>query len=74
LFCIGCGEARLSASVSNKVYSFDLLAANERVTPCDMSHVPIENNILDIAVFCLSLMGTNYMEFLKEAYRTLKTG
>ena len=28
----GCGEARLSKSVSNLVHSFDFVAANERVT------------------------------------------
>ncbi|CAG8751373.1 14785_t:CDS:2, partial [Dentiscutata heterogama] len=34
--------------------------------------LPIPNSLFDIAIFCLSLMGTNYVDFLKEAYRTLK--
>ena len=30
------------------------------------------NGELDAAVFCLSLMGTNFMDFIREAHRTLK--
>jgi ribosomal RNA-processing protein 8 len=35
----GCGDARLAASVSNQVYSFDLVAKNDTVTACDIAHV-----------------------------------
>ena len=56
----GCGDAKLSARLSrNKVHSFDLVAVNERVTACDMKHVPLKAGTLDVAVYCLSLMGTN---------------
>ena len=70
----GCGEAKLAASLPNKVYSFDHVAINETVTACDMAHVPLEDSTLDVAVFSLSLMGLNYADYLKEAYRTLKFG
>ena len=33
---------------------------------------PLENQSLDVAVFCLSLMGTNWQEYLQETHRTLK--
>ncbi len=36
---MGCGEARLAKSVKQKVYSFDLVAINKRVTACDMANV-----------------------------------
>ena len=36
---MGCGEARLSASVPQKVHSFDLVAANDRVVACDVKNV-----------------------------------
>ena len=36
---IGCGDAKLSASVPNKVHSFDLVALNERVTEANMKRV-----------------------------------
>jgi ribosomal RNA-processing protein 8 len=70
----GCGEGKLAESVKQTVHSFDLLSPNERVTACDISHVPLKNESLDIAVYCLSLMGTNWMDYLLEANRVLKTG
>jgi superfamily II DNA or RNA helicase len=70
----GCGEAKLAEILSNKVHSFDHIAINEKVTACDIAHIPLEDEKLDIAVFSLSLMGLNYPEYLKEAYRTLKFG
>ena len=68
----GCGEARLAQSVPNTVYSFDLVASNSHVTPCDMANVPLSNSSVDMCVFCLSLMGTNISDFIKEARRVLK--
>ena len=34
--------------------------------------MPLKNESVDIAVFSISLMGTNYKEYLQEAYRVLK--
>lgn len=70
----GCGEAKIAASVGQKVFSFDLVAVNERVTACDMSNVPLNDASMDVAVFCLSLMGTNYADCIREAHRVLKQG
>ena len=70
---MGCGEARLAASVSNTTHSFDLVSTKPSVTACDIAHVPLADESVDIVVFCLSLMGTNISEFLKEAHRILKT-
>ena len=70
----GCGEARLAQSVSNKVHSFDLVACNRHVTECDIANVPLKDNSVDVGVFCLSLMGTNYPEFLMEAQRVIRPG
>ena len=36
--------------------------------------VPLSPESADVAVFCLSLMGTNLVEYLKEAHRVLKLG
>ncbi|KAF5286029.1 hypothetical protein FQA39_LY16471, partial [Lamprigera yunnana] len=68
----GCGEAKLAQSVPHKVHSFDFKAINEHVTPCNMANVPLKNNSVDVAVFCLSLMGTNLNEYILEAKRVLK--
>lgn len=34
--------------------------------------IPLDSSSVDVSVFCLSLMGTNYPSYLKEAYRVLK--
>ncbi|MFA5998948.1 MAG: helicase-related protein [Candidatus Babeliales bacterium] len=68
----GCGEALLAQKVINKIYSFDHIAINDNVIPCDISNVPLSGATLDAAVFSLSLMGTNYVDYLKEANRCLK--
>jgi ribosomal RNA-processing protein 8 len=77
----------LAASVANTVHSFDLLAVNDSVVACDIAHVrrgsldsayadthqvPLAKSTLDVAIYSLSLMGTNYLDFLLEAYRVLK--
>ena len=56
-----------------KVHSFDLVAnGNPLITPCDMANVPLDDGVVDIAVFCLALMGTNIADFIREAHRVLK--
>lgn len=37
-----------------------------------MAHVPMEDETLDVAVFSLSLMGANFTDYLREAWRLLK--
>ncbi|XP_058489880.1 ribosomal RNA-processing protein 8 [Solea solea] len=68
----GCGDCKIARSVPNKVHSFDLASTCELVTVCDMANVPLADRSVDIAVFCLSLMGTNLEDFLAEANRVLK--
>ena len=83
----GCGDAKIarhfdknrdknlndnSNNYSIKVVSFDLIALNKYVTECDISNVPLEDESMDMVVFCLSLMGTNFHEYLIEAHRVLK--
>ena len=68
----GCGENLLSKEITNKVHSFDHIAIDETVTACDISNVPLKDNVLDVVVFSLSLMGTNYRDYLIEGHRTLR--
>lgn len=70
----GCGDCRLASSIRNPVHCFDLASLDPRVTVCDMAQVPLEDECVDVAVFCLSLMGTNIRDFLEEANRVLKPG
>jgi ubiquinone/menaquinone biosynthesis C-methylase UbiE len=77
----GCGDAQLAKDLLAvkkkkenvfKVHSFDLVSPNELVTACDMADVPLEDKSVDVCVFCLSLMGTNLADFIREAHRVLK--
>ena len=70
----GCGEALLAEKLGDHctVHSFDHVAVNDSVIACDIADVPIDDGELDVAVFCLSLMGSNFTNYLKEARRTLK--
>ncbi|MBN4056311.1 DEAD/DEAH box helicase family protein, partial [Rhodothermus sp. AH-315-K08] len=70
----GCGEAQLAAALSDRhvVHSFDHVAINDAVVACDMAHTPLEDAVLDVAVFSLSLMGSNFSDYIREAHRTLK--
>lgn len=69
---MGCGDARLSKSVGQKVYSVDLVSKVPGVIESDMAKTPLESNSAHIIVYCLSLMGTNLKDFFIEANRILK--
>ncbi|KAJ1928702.1 25S rRNA (adenine645-N1)-methyltransferase [Tieghemiomyces parasiticus] len=71
---MGCGEARLAQSVPQKVHSFDLVAANKFITACNIAHTPLTDASVDVVIFCLALMGTDFLDFIREAHRLLKTG
>ncbi|XP_026445091.1 ribosomal RNA-processing protein 8-like [Papaver somniferum] len=69
----GCGDARLAKNVKNKVFSIDLVSNDPSVIACDMSNTPLASSSVDVAVFCLSLMGTNFPSYLTEAHRVLNS-
>ncbi|KAJ1349929.1 hypothetical protein KIN20_005608 [Parelaphostrongylus tenuis] len=68
------GRIKKIGSWSFQVHSYDLVAMNPLVVACDMAHLPLEASFADIVVFCLSLMGSNLLDYIKEARRVLKTG
>lgn len=71
----GCGEALLAQAVADRhqVYSFDHCALDgSNVIVCDVASVPIEDATLDVAIFCLSLMGSNFTDYIREAHRCLR--
>jgi ribosomal RNA-processing protein 8 len=76
---LGCGEATLARNLSElpnskrKIHSFDLVKINEFVIECDIKNVPLLDDSIDVATFCLSLMGVNFIDFILEAKRILKT-
>ena len=70
----GCGKALLHQELSDKhiIHSFDHHAFNSNVIACDISKTPLNNKQLDVAIFSLSLMGSNIADYIIEANRTLK--
>jgi len=70
----GCGNALIARTLSPKwiVHSFDLAETNEFVTVANSASVPLQDQVLDVAVFCLSLMGIDFHRFIEEARRVLK--
>ena len=73
---LGCGlgqlELNLKDLASLKVFSYDLISAKEHIIACDISQLPHQDKTIDFAIFCLSLMGTNHVQMIKEAHRVLK--
>eukprot|EP01043_Picozoa_sp_COSAG02_P060511 COSAG02_NODE_7923_length_2784_cov_6.985847_3_plen_422_part_00 len=73
----GCGDAAIAQSTSlcsTIVHSFDLVARNDWVTSADMAHVPLPEGAANVAVFSLSLMGVNYIDYIIEAHRIVAPG
>ena len=72
----GCGDAQIALNLNKTmtVHSFDLVSVNPLVTACNIADVPLPDACLDMAVFSLALMGTDWPKFVKEASRCLKIG
>lgn len=54
--------------------SYDLVKMKPFITEADIANLPLPDESVSLSVFCLSLMGTNYYSFLREAWRVLKMG
>ncbi|KAF2029741.1 hypothetical protein EK21DRAFT_100964 [Setomelanomma holmii] len=80
---LGCGTASLSYrlqphlnALKLTLHSFDLSKPTgpsaPLVTVADISSLPLPPGSVDVAMFCLALMGTNWLDFIDEAYRILR--
>ena len=73
----GCGENKFKDCIpNNTVISFDHVAFDDSVIGCDIRDVSehLSDESVDVAVFSLALWGTNFREYIKEAYRVLNFG
>lgn len=75
---LGCGDAALANRVAKfgaklkvQVLSYDLYSTNSVVIKADIAKLPIESGKVNVAIFCLALMGTNWIDFIEEAWRVL---
>ncbi|GBE79347.1 25S rRNA (adenine(645)-N(1))-methyltransferase [Sparassis crispa] len=84
---LGCGDAALARALTPKgltVLSFDLVSDGTFVVEADTcARVPLpgsdtegegEGSVVDVVVCALSLMGTNWLGCVREAWRILKAG
>ena len=76
---LGCGDAALASTLAPeakklnvKILSYDLQSPSPLVTKADIASLPLDAGSVDVAVFCLALMGTNWIDFIEEAWRVLR--
>lgn len=77
---LGCGDAALARNLTPsakklnlKLNSYDLQSPDPLITKADISNLPVEDGSMDVSIFCLSLMGTNWVSFVEEAWRVLRS-
>jgi ribosomal RNA-processing protein 8 len=75
---LGCGLGELAEKffgengkldLFKKIYSYDLKSTKPWIEEVDIADLGFGDGEIQTAVFCLSLMGPNYLDFLKEATR-----
>ncbi|KAL8961620.1 MAG: hypothetical protein Q9193_001848 [Seirophora villosa] len=82
---LGCGDASLHASLlpyvsslNLSLQSFDLSPGESPnahlITVSDIAHLSLPDSSADVAIFCLALMGTNWVDFVAEAARVVRVG
>ncbi|KAI1473822.1 methyltransferase-domain-containing protein [Daldinia eschscholtzii] len=75
---LGCGDAKLAEALQSEkkklrleILSYDLQSPSPLVTRADIANLPLADGAADVVIFCLALMGTNWLDFIEEAYRIL---
>ncbi len=85
---LGCGDATLAGSLSPsakslrlKLLSFDLAKGDTRyahlISVADISSLSaagVKDGAVDVAICCLSLMGTNWVDIVDECARVVRGG
>ena len=75
---LGCGEMLLADRLidsgnpgGHTVLGFDHVAVDDRVSACDIAHLPLPDASVEVAVLSLALMGANHGDYITEAHRVL---
>ena len=74
---MGCGDAAIASTFHphrHTVHSFDLLPSSPAVVSCNIAHTPLADGAVDVVVYCLSLMGLDWAQFIREGWRVLRVG
>ena len=75
---MGCGLAKIAEHFKSdrrfEFINYDHVSTKENITECDISHIPSEDNSVEICIMSFALWGSNCEEYITEAYRVLETG
>lgn len=79
---MGCGDALISQHFArqkhNNLYfiNYDHMAVEKNpkahIIIVDISDLPIHDCTVNVTIICMSMWGTNYESYIREAYRVLK--
>ncbi|KAK8059632.1 rRNA processing protein Rrp8 [Apiospora saccharicola] len=67
---LGCGDGKLAENLQAEKKKLRV-EPGPHVTRADIANLPLHNGSVNVAIFCLALMGTNWLDFIDEAYRVL---
>ncbi len=74
---MGCGKAQIAEHFKHdnrfEFINYDHIATNDKVTECDISNVPLEDDSVEICILSLAMWGSNCGDYVKEAKRILES-
>ena len=75
---MGCGLAKIAKHFKDdkrfEFTNYDHISTAENIIECDISHMPLEDDSVEICIMSLAMWGSNCKEYLVEACRVLETG
>jgi superfamily II DNA or RNA helicase/ubiquinone/menaquinone biosynthesis C-methylase UbiE len=74
---MGCGKANISKHFKEdkrfEFTNYDHVSNNASVEVCDISHIPLEDDSVEICILSLAMWGSNCKEYIQQAHRVLET-
>jgi ribosomal RNA-processing protein 8 len=75
---LGCGKGQISQYYKDdkrfQFYNYDHISADDSITSCDISNIPLEEDSVEMCILSLAMWGSNCREYIQEANRILETG
>lgn len=72
---VACDISKVCVRITAEIHdAATAIVSVKQISYIGLSHsqLPLDNAVLDLGIFSLSLMGTNYLDFVKEAARVIK--
>ena len=75
---MGCGLAKITEHFKHderfQFINYDHVSTKENITECDISHIPLGDDSVEICIMSFALWGSNCEEYITEAHRVLESG